>query len=167
MKKNYFQYVYNIVIIIALVLLYFNNNNEVKTTMKTRKDTLLIYTYDAPNFYKLTPREGLKKALKYYNIKHPKIVYAQALLETGNFTSDLCTEENNLFGLYNSKTKKYYKFKHWSESVVAYKKYIQYKYKSDSSYYAFLKSIHYASDDSYIKKLHILTSKQKRNERNR
>lgn len=34
-----------------------------------------------------------------YNIKFPNIVFAQSLIETGHFTSDLLHMENNLFGM--------------------------------------------------------------------
>ena len=57
---------------------------------------------------------------------------------------------NNLFGLYNSKEKRYCKFKHWAESVVAYKEWIQKKYQPPDNYYAFLEEINYANDAKYI-----------------
>lgn len=65
-----------------------------------------------PKFFSQTPKEGLKEALSYYNLKHKDIVYAQAILETGHFKSDICLKNNNLFGLYNNDKKQYYKFKH-------------------------------------------------------
>ena len=49
-----------------------------------------------------TPEVALYDALLYYDIKYPDIVYAQAILETGWFTSRLYLENNNLFGLYDS-----------------------------------------------------------------
>jgi flagellum-specific peptidoglycan hydrolase FlgJ len=106
-----------------------------------------------PDFFNRLPQEGLMEALEYYDIKHPQIVYAQAVLETGHFKSDLCLNGNNLFGLYDSKNGRYYEFEHWSESVIAYKNYIQSKYKSDSSYYRFLESINYAQDPTYVNKV--------------
>lgn len=104
-----------------------------------------------PNFYKQTPKEGLYEALVFYDLYHPNIVYAQAILETGNFTSGGCKKDNNLFGLYDSKNKCYYKFNHWYESVEAYKKWIQKRYKPGEDYYNFLKRIHYAEDPNYTK----------------
>lgn len=74
------------------------------------------------------------------------------MLETGKFKSKICKENNNLFGLYNSKDKEYYKFNHWKESVIAYKK-IQNKYESSDSYYTFLRKINYAEDPEYINKI--------------
>lgn len=37
-------------------------------------------------------------------------VMAQAVLETGNFKSRVCREYNNLFGLYDSRHKDYFRF---------------------------------------------------------
>ena len=110
------------------------------------------YAQDIPKFFTQGPEEGLKEALVYYNIKHPDIVYAQAILETGHFKSIKCTKCNNLFGLYDSKNKGYYFFNHWVESVKAYKDLIQYKYKG-GNYYLFLHRIGYARDKKYIDKL--------------
>lgn len=94
---------------------------------------------------------NLYAALKRHGIKYPKIVLAQALLETGNFRSRLCREGNNLFGLRHSKG--YYTFDHWEESVIAYRDWVQYKHRDGESYYAFLKRIGYASAKDYIYKV--------------
>lgn len=103
-----------------------------------------------PDFFNKLPQEGLMEALEYYEIKHPQIVYAQAVLETGHFKSNVCLNYNNLFGLYDSKNKDYYKFNHWTESIVAYKEWIQKKYQPPNNYYVFLEEINYASDKEYI-----------------
>lgn len=92
-------------------------------------------------------------ALEYYNIKHPRIVLAQAKLETGNYTSKHCINGNNLFGLYNSRKKEYFSFEHWHYSVKAYKDMIEYKHRDDEDYYEFLVRISYASDPNYISKV--------------
>lgn len=105
------------------------------------------------HFYSKSPQEGLMEALIYYDIKHPHIVYAQALIETGNFKSDLCLSDNNLFGLYNSSRGRYHRFDHWTESVVAYKDFIQRRYKPPEDYYEFLQRIGYAKDPHYINKV--------------
>lgn len=106
-----------------------------------------------PDFFNKLPQEGLMEALEYYEVEHPQIVYAQAVLETGHFKSKVCLKYNNLFGLYNSKEKRYCKFKHWTESVVAYKEWIQKKYQPPNNYYVFLEEINYASDKEYISTL--------------
>ena len=106
-----------------------------------------------PDFFSKSPQEGLIEALEYYKVKHPQIVYAQAVLETGHFKSDLCLNGNNLFGLYNSKKHRYYTFDHWKDCIIAYKEMVQYKYKDGDDYLNFLKEIGYAEDSKYIYKL--------------
>lgn len=111
-----------------------------------------------PDFFSKSPQKGLMEALEYYEVKHPQIVYTQAVLETGHFKSDLCLNSNNLFGLYDSKNKRYYSFDHWANSVEAYVEMVQYKYRGDeeeppNDYYKFLNDIGYAEDTLYISKL--------------
>ena len=95
--------------------------------------------------------ENLYAALKKHGIKYPKIVLAQAILETGAFRSRVCRENNNLFGLRHSKG--YYTFDHWEESVIAYRDWVQYKHRDGEGYYSFLKRIGYASAKDYIYKV--------------
>ena len=83
-------------------------------------------------------------------IKYPEIVLAQAKLETGFYTSNLCKKHNNLFGLKHKRG--YYKFNTWQESVTAYKEYVQYKY-TNGDYFQFLKKIGYASDPYYVQRV--------------
>ena len=93
-----------------------------------------------PNLYKEIIRNG---------ILYPKIVLAQAILETGWFRSSVCRNKHNLFGLTNPHTGKYYEFNHWTESVRAYHTKVQYKYKG-GNYLLWLDEIGYAEDPNYI-----------------
>lgn len=86
-----------------------------------------IYNNVEPNSKELTI-ENLYAALKRHGIKYPKIVLAQAILETGRFRSRVCHEHNNLFGLRHSKG--YYSFSNWEESVIAYRDKVQYKHQT-------------------------------------
>lgn len=135
-----------------VILLDYSNKLEEKYKIIEEKELQEDLEYKQ-TFFSKSPKEGLKEALFYYNIEHSDIVYKQAILETGNFKSDLCVNKNNLFGLYDSKNKEYYSFNHWTESVKAYKKYIQYRYKGNEDYYHFLSRIGYAEDKQYISKL--------------
>lgn len=108
--------------------------------------------------------ENLIFVVKHYEIKYPEIVIAQAILETGWFKSEQCTKNNNLFGLYNSKKKTYFKFEHWTESVKAYENTVQYRY-TKGDYYAWLDKIGYAEDESYTCKLKGLVRKEKLKEK--
>ena len=96
-----------------------------------------------PNFYAEIIRNG---------IRHPKIVLAQAILETGWFTSPVCRNKHNLFGLTNSRTGKYFEFCHWTESVRAYYTKVQYKYKG-GNYLLWLRDIGYAENPNYIREV--------------
>lgn len=140
--------------LVCVILLYMWENNSSKSTIDNLRDTP-VYVDTIPDtlFMDKLAHEGIKEALDFYDIQYPEIVYAQAILETGYFKSDICLSHNNLFGLYNSKKKEYYKFNHWSESVVAYKDWIQRKYKPPENYYYFLKRVKYAEDPEYTNKL--------------
>ncbi len=94
---------------------------------------------------------------EYYDVKHPRIVTAQAILESGNFKSELFKEYNNPFGLYNSKKKDYFKFKHWTDAVAAYISMVEYRY-TGGDYYRFLEELPYAQDSRYIDKVRIIES---------
>ena len=96
--------------------------------------------------------KNLMAVLRQYDVKFPQIVVAQALLETGYFTSRVCLENNNLFGLRRPSNGSYYTFNSWEESVKAYKDYVQYKYR-EGSYYDFLNKIGYAEDQAYLIKV--------------
>ena len=100
-----------------------------------------------PNLYQEIIRNG---------IQYPRIVLAQAILETGWFRSPLCRNRHNLFGLTNPKTGKYYEFNYWTESVRAYYTKVQYKYKG-GNYLLWLRDIGYAEDPMYVREvIHIL-----------
>jgi len=99
-----------------------------------------------PNLYKEIIRNG---------ILYPKIVLAQAILETGWFHSSVCRNKHNLFGLTNPRTGKYYEFNHWTESVQAYYTKVQYKYKG-GNYLLWLEEIGYAENPMYKKAIYCI-----------
>ena len=92
-------------------------------------------------------------ALVHYNVKHPKIVLAQAKLESGNFTSSHYKKRNNFLGLYDSKRKEYYKFNHWTDCIQGYKDMVEYKLRDNENYYNFLRRIKYATSENYIRQI--------------
>lgn len=96
--------------------------------------------------------ENLLAVLERYGVKHKEIVAAQAILETGHFTSQVCLEKHNLFGLRRPGDGSYFEFPTWEESVRAYRDDVQYKY-SGGDYYAFLHRIGYAEDRRYTDKV--------------
>ena len=104
------------------------------------------------------PRDGLPELtipnlyeeIRRNRILYPKIVLAQAIFETGWFRSPACRNKNNLFGLTNLRTGKYFEFNHWTESVRAYYTMVQYKYKG-GNYLLWLRDIGYAEDPNYVR----------------
>ena len=83
-------------------------------------------------------------------LPHPDIVLAQARLETGNFTSKMCRERHNLFGIKHNG--RYARYSRWQESIADYKRCISSRY-TGGDYYACLRRIGYAKDPAYITKL--------------
>ena len=123
---------------------------------KKKKDSCYVNECKIISYYKGSPRElnltNLMAVSDEVGLSNQLFVMAQALLETGHFSSRVCKEYNNLFGLYDSKSRDYFRFARWEDSVVGYKKMIQYKYKG-GNYLNFLKRIGYAEDPRYITKI--------------
>ena len=127
---------------------YNKTSPKMEPTKEVWAESKTLPALTIPNLYQEIIRNG---------IKHPKIVLAQAILETGWFRSPLCRNRHNLFGLTNPKTGKYYEFNHWMESVRAYYTKVQYRYSqknrinsSDVDYLKWLRDIGYAEDPRYI-----------------
>ena len=122
-----------------------DRNASLKTELQKKTDDITksenhLPELTIPNLYKEIIRNG---------ILYPKIVLAQAILETGWFRSSVCRNKHNLFGLTHPRTGKYYEFNHWTESVRAYYTKVQYKYKG-GNYLLWLDEIGYAEDKDYI-----------------
>lgn len=107
--------------------------------------------------------ENLKQLILDLNIKFPEIVLAQAKLESGNFTSRVFKENNNLFGmkvparrnhLTIGKNLGYAIFEDWQQSVIDYALFQQtyFRGNTEQDYYNWLNRI-YSIDDNYINKL--------------
>lgn len=112
-------------------------------------------------FEQLT-EENLLKAINDLQIQHPEWVLRQSKLETGNFSSRLCTKCNNLFGMkvpqqrYTYSISKTYNnfavFDHWIYSVIDYKVW-QGNKQINGNYGDYLHKRNYASDKKYHNKL--------------
>jgi hypothetical protein len=102
-----------------------------------------------------------------------KVVYAQAALETGYFTSIKCVRYNNLFGLKKAKyrpttaTGTYRHsatYKHWTHSVDDYILRYQYfkQFCSDTTnYYGFLRKTKYCMDRHYERNIKLIIKRLK------
>lgn len=122
---------------------YNKTSPNLAPTKAVRAETKMLPALTIPNLYQEIIRNG---------IRHPKIVLAQAILETGWFRSPLCRNRHNLFGLTNPRTGKYYEFNHWTESVRAYYTKVQYKY-TGGNYLLWLHKIGYAEDPRYVREV--------------
>jgi hypothetical protein len=95
-------------------------------------------------------RENVYNYIIKSNIKHPEIVLKQSLLETGNYTSNVCKNYNNIFGFYYKGD--YIKFDDWKDCIDYYRAWQERKY-TNGDYYSFLKNLPYAEDSNYVWKL--------------
>lgn len=96
-------------------------------------------------------------------VQHPLVVTAQAVLESGNFTSRIYIESNNLYGMKLAKSRPtlaigvrngYAVYRCWQDSAVDYALW-QSSYArnlSEEEYYSKLKQV-YAEDIGYIEKV--------------
>lgn len=106
------------------------------------------------------------------NFRFPHIVFAQAKQETGQFTSSVFKENNNLFGMKEAKvriniargTDRGHAYYHnWAESVMDYALYSATylsKLKTEGEYYQYLQK-YYAEDTTYVKRLKGIIKKEK------
>ena len=125
-----------------------SRNSDRKASLKaTQQNTIKDKNQAENNLPKLTIPNLYKEIIR-NGILYPKIVLAQAILETGWFRSSVCRNKHNLFGLTNPRTGKYYEFNHWTESVRAYYTKVQYKYKG-GNYLLWLEEIGYAENPMY------------------
>ena len=135
-----------------LIILYENylhNKRERNTLIKENNQQILKYYNGESHDLTLT---NLVDVIDEVGLNNQLFVLAQAVLETGHFTSSVCKNYHNLFGLYDSKHKDYYRFARWEDSVIGYQKFIQYRYKG-GNYLQFLRRIGYAEDPRYTTKV--------------
>lgn len=120
--------------------------------------------------------EKLVSKLKELNVKFPYIILAQAKLETGNFSSRIFKENNNLFGMREAKqrittaigTENNHAYYHsWQESILDYAFY-QCRYLSnittEEQYFNYLRQS-YAEDTMYTNRLQTIINNEKLKER--
>ena len=112
-----------------LIILYENyiNKKRGSSTLIEHNNQQVISYYTGES-HELT-LANLIDVIEEIGLSNQLFVLAQAVLETGHFTSPVCKNYHNLFGLYDSKHKDYYRFARWEDSVIGYQKFIQYRYK--------------------------------------
>ena len=165
----------------TLIVLLFNSfiKNEIDVTSK---DTVIDTSYkpiDISEYEYVDTIEvikepvhsdSLKLYLKRINIKHPDIVYAQAVLESASFSSDLYFSNANLFGMKPAKSrpytyigvkKGYAEYSHWKQSVLDYALFQSAFMRglSREEYFIYLQR-NYASDTKYVRKLQAIMERE-------
>ncbi len=97
-----------------------------------------------------------------FGVKHKAIVMRQVYLETGNLTSVICRENNNLFGMKLPRVRKttatgasrgHAQYNDYVMSILDYAIWQENMYNGQKDYYAFLRSVGYAECKTYIQKL--------------
>lgn len=116
--------------------------------------------------------EKLKNALVSLNVRFPHIVYAQAKLETGNFSSKIFKENHNLFGMKEATVRpttnkgtenNHAYFDNWYDSVLDYAMYSAaylHDIKTEDEYFQYL-SQNYAEAPNYIEVLKKIINDEK------
>jgi len=132
--------------LILLILFVFKLGGEPKFEDKPQ---IIDTNIEEVQVIKLTPVNVYKKIIE-YEIEHPKIVFSQVMVETGNLKSKGAKIKNNLFGFFNKSG--HMSFDSWEESIIYYKEWQNKKYIG-GNYYNFLKKVGYAEDSLYISKL--------------
>ena len=142
-------------IAVIFVMAMFNGDKETTKTVIVTNQQCGEISHDEVKMY-----------LKQINIKFPEIVYAQTVLETGNYKSSICYENNNLCGMKIS-TKRptvaigsrngYALYKTWQESIIDYALYQAYYFDDVKTVEEYLDSLsNYAEDSSYIAKIKVI-----------
>jgi hypothetical protein len=112
--------------------------------------------------FNLFSKENLARLIYNLKIAHPDIVMAQAIIESGNFKSNIFKENNNLFGMKMPEYRKttaigtnrgHAVYRNWRESVIDYALWQgkRARYSTTNQYLRRLRS--YAADPNYITKI--------------
>lgn len=114
--------------------------------------------------------EAFKKQIVAIGIRFPDIVMAQAILESGHFTSGLFVNHKNPFGMMIAKKRPtlakkgaypFASYKEWKHSIMDYAYYqsvYMSKYTTEDSYLKRLGEV-YAEDPKYVSKLKTIIKK--------
>jgi len=116
--------------------------------------------------------EAFINLLKDCNIKYPHIVLAQAKVESGNFTSKVFRQNNNMFGMRKARQRittaeseknTYAYYRDWIDAVHDYAMYqsvVMRSVENEDQYFTKLGE-RYAEDSLYVSKLRNIIKKQK------
>lgn len=126
-----------------------------KTNQNNYEIITQVISFSELNVYKQLVKIG---------VAYPDVVLAQAKIETGNFTSKIFRENNNMFGMklpYRRQTtavgenRNHAKYTDWIQSIKDYKLWqdqMIHRAPTKRAYLAYLRR-NYAEDKNYIKKI--------------
>lgn len=97
-KRKLFVNIVFYALIISLGIFIFVKTTSYKTKSKFNSEEIIQMKNDL-NISPKTIQDSIFTEIFNIRIEHPDIVYAQAVLETGNFQSKLFIEGNNCFGM--------------------------------------------------------------------
>lgn len=156
-KTILFRYavtILGLLLIVALVSLV--EKPKVVYVQNWKRIPVVVYK-DKPDMF---TEDKLISYLKTLNIKYPEVAFAQAVIESGNFTSKKFKKDNNLFGMKKARSRatlalnsegNYARFNTWRESVIDYALYQSMfvrKIKSRDAYISHLADS-YATSSNY------------------
>lgn len=165
------KYITGILILIGSVIIGVSVGSAVeKLKQKSNTETLVTMEVDTIKGREIYLNDvpfdtiAFKNYLTEVNIKFPEVVYAQAVIESGNFKSDLFVKHNNPFGMKIAKQRPtlntgghpiYSSYYSWQHSVLDYA-YFQSRfmkpYDTEEKYLIRLGEI-YAEDTTYVSKV--------------
>lgn len=164
---NIFTFVAIAALVSAMVFYTgYKEGRSVAPTSVPQEEMISINVADSFN------EESFKEYLLDLNVKFPHIVYAQAVLETGRFSSKIFRNNNNLFGMKEARQRAttnagselgHAVYNSWRESVVDYALFqcaFLTKIRTEEAYYAYLRE-NYAEDPNYIKLVQKIASEFK------
>lgn len=147
-------------IIILLLIVMTALSSSVHSNRRMSESEMLVIVAEKNKF----DTEKLVDMIERLHFTFPHIVYAQSLLETNKFTSNIFVENHNLFGMkkatvrINTARGEQYEhayYSHWTESVYDYALYSATylsSLKTEDEYFSYLGQF-YAEDKQYVDKL--------------
>lgn len=154
------------VLLIVVMLFLFSYSGVVKKDYSEAEIKLIMLKHNE------FTKDKLIEKIKKLNFRFPHIVYAQAILESGNFTSQVFKENNNMFGMREAKARinvangtnlNHAYYNTWEESLedfaYYYSTYLS-RISTEEEYFAYL-SQNYAESGDYVKNLKNVIEKNK------
>ena len=152
-------FIYAMLIIAVTVVFNISPSDTENSSEEVKQDT--IESVD------LIFKDSVALFIKQMNMQHPDIVLAQAIVESGNFKSNIFIENNNLFGMKEPLSRNtvalgtkngHAYYKNWQHSVIDYALYqSSYFFNNKRDYgrndYLERLSRSYAQDPNYINKI--------------